>query len=66
MFYRRAWICNTCDNPYETEEIEQLLVDSVNRKVMGYVLQDLQCSKCKEVSQNNCFLSIVPFMNILV
>ncbi|CAL8111322.1 unnamed protein product [Orchesella dallaii] len=49
----RVWTCSACNAAYETDDIEQLLVDSVNRKFMGYVLQDLQCTKCKEIKQDN-------------
>jgi hypothetical protein len=34
------------------EEIEQYLVDILQRKSMAHVLQDLQCTKCKAV--RNC------------
>ena len=30
-----------------------MLIDSLQRKLMGYSLQDLACSKCKEVTANN-------------
>ena len=30
-----------------------MLIDSMQRKFMGYCLQDLSCSKCKEVTQYN-------------
>ena len=30
-----------------------MLIDSLQRKMMGYCLQDLACSKCNEVTANN-------------
>ena len=30
-----------------------MLIDSLQRKFMGYCLQDLACCKCKEVTQYN-------------
>lgn len=30
-----------------------MLIDSMQRKFMGYCLQDLSCSKCREVTQYN-------------
>lgn len=47
------WRCGTCKTPYQTSEIELTLVDIVNRKMMAYVLQDLQCAKCHQVKEDN-------------
>ena len=30
-----------------------ILVDSLQRRIMGFLLQDLQCLKCKEVKMMN-------------
>ena len=30
-----------------------MLIDSLQRKMMGYSLQDLACSKCNEVTASN-------------
>ena len=30
-----------------------MLIDSMQRKCMGFCLQDLSCSKCREVTQYN-------------
>ena len=38
---------------YDNEEIEFLLMDIVDRKSMAYILQDLQCRKCKEIKREN-------------
>ncbi|XP_023347648.1 DNA polymerase epsilon catalytic subunit A, partial [Eurytemora carolleeae] len=50
-----VWICSNgaCQTPYNSQEIEAMLVDCVKRKTMGYILQDLTCDKCKEVTQYN-------------
>ena len=42
-----------CRTPYDTSEIEHQLIDAIQRKVMGYTLQDLQCLKCKEIKMMN-------------
>jgi len=42
-----------CQASYDTEDIEGMLIDSMQRKFMGYCLQDLSCSKCREVTQYN-------------
>ena len=48
-----VWLCAQCYVNYETEEIEKRLIDSLNRKMMSYNLQDLQCVRCKEIKQDN-------------
>lgn len=47
------WKCPICDTSYDNAEMEFLLIDKLNRKSMGYVLQDLQCRKCKEIKREN-------------
>jgi DNA polymerase epsilon subunit 1 len=48
-----CWRCPTCKTDYDTADMEMSLVDVVNRKLMAYVLQDLQCKKCQQVKDNN-------------
>lgn len=47
------WKCPLCTMNYDNEEIEFFLIDAVNRKSMGYMLQDLQCLKCNEIKREN-------------
>ena len=47
--FRAAWSCVQCKTEYDLSEIEQNLVDAINRKSMAYVLQDLTCVKCHQV-----------------
>ncbi|XP_052805264.1 DNA polymerase epsilon catalytic subunit A-like [Mya arenaria] len=47
------WSCIQCKEEYDLEEIEQSLIDSVHRKSMAYVLQDLECAKCNQVKDTN-------------
>lgn len=47
------WKCPICDTSYDNTEIEFLLIDKLNRKSMGYILQDLQCRKCKQIKREN-------------
>ena len=42
-----------CRTPYDMADIEHLLLDAVQRKTMGYVLQDLSCLKCNQVKATN-------------
>jgi len=48
-----VWFCPICKADYETSEIEQLLVETLNRKMMAFVLQDLQCVKCRQIKEDN-------------
>jgi len=50
-----VWLCSSagCGQPYDSTDIEAMLVDVIQRKLMGHCLQDLVCSKCKEVTQYN-------------
>jgi len=51
----QVWLCPnaSCQAPYDTQEIESMLLDCVQRKVMTYILQDLSCTRCGEVTQYN-------------
>lgn len=48
-----TWLCPQCFVNYEIEEIEKRLIDVVNRKLMSYTLQDLQCTRCQQIKQDN-------------
>ncbi|CAL1540665.1 unnamed protein product, partial [Lymnaea stagnalis] len=48
-----AWVCPQCRSEYDSSEIEQTLVDVLQRKSMAYVLQDLSCYKCRGVKDTN-------------
>lgn len=48
-----VWLCAQCSVSYDTEDIESRLIDVLNRKLMSYTLQDLQCTRCKEIKQDN-------------
>ncbi|EFN88114.1 DNA polymerase epsilon catalytic subunit A isoform X1 [Harpegnathos saltator] len=50
---KHIWKCPICETSYDNAEIEFLLIDRLNRKSMGYVLQDLQCQKCKGIKREN-------------
>lgn len=50
---KHVWKCPLCETSYDNAEIEFLLIDTLNRKSMGYMLQDLQCSKCNDIKQEN-------------
>ncbi|KAG7199297.1 hypothetical protein KM043_018152 [Ampulex compressa] len=71
---RYIWKCPLCETCYDNAEIEFLLIDILNRKSMGYVLQDLQCRKCREIKRENInefctcsgeFKTLIPKSDIL-
>ena len=43
-----------------------MLLDIVNRKTMSFVLQDLQCKKCKQVNINKIFKLVRKCKHIFV
>lgn len=47
------WLCSQCYVYYENEEIEIRLLDVMHRKIMSYTLQDLRCTRCKEIKREN-------------
>ncbi|KAF4113792.1 hypothetical protein G5714_006337 [Onychostoma macrolepis] len=47
------WFCSNCQAQYDTESIEMALVEALQKKLMSYTLQDLECSKCKGVKEAN-------------
>lgn len=53
FFFRPVWLCSQCYVYYENEEIEIRLLDVVHRKIMSYTLQDLRCTRCKEIKMDN-------------
>lgn len=50
---RPVWLCSQCYVYYENEEIEIRLLDVIHRKIMSYTLQDLRCTRCKEIKRDN-------------
>ncbi|CRK94685.1 CLUMA_CG008185, isoform A [Clunio marinus] len=48
-----VWLCSQCLMNYDNDEIENRLIDAINRRLMSYTLQDLQCVRCKEIKQDN-------------
>ena len=48
-----VWLCAQCSVSYDSEDIESRLIDVLNRKLISYTLQDLQCDRCKEIKQDN-------------
>ncbi|EFC40096.1 predicted protein [Naegleria gruberi] len=45
--------CKHCSNDFDKSLIEGRLIDYVQNKMVGYQLQDLQCSRCSQINANN-------------
>ncbi|XP_031784892.1 DNA polymerase epsilon catalytic subunit A [Nasonia vitripennis] len=50
---KHVWKCPNCELVYDNNQIEFSLLDTLNRKSMAYIIQDVQCLKCSEVKQDN-------------
>lgn len=50
---RPVWLCAQCFGIYDTDEIELRLLDILQRKIMSYTLQDLRCTRCKQIKREN-------------
>ncbi|XP_026760531.2 DNA polymerase epsilon catalytic subunit 1 [Galleria mellonella] len=46
-------VCPTCNTPYDNQELEWRLIETMNRRAMTYTLQDLICSRCHQVKREN-------------
>lgn len=70
FFSRPVWLCSQCYVYYENDEIEIRLLDVVQRKIMSYTLQDLRCTRCREIKRENmaalcsCAGSFVTLINV--
>ncbi|XP_032807748.1 DNA polymerase epsilon catalytic subunit A [Petromyzon marinus] len=47
------WQCTNCSADYDVEQVQAALVETVQKKIMSHVLQDLVCEKCKGVKEAN-------------
>ncbi|XP_028400533.1 DNA polymerase epsilon catalytic subunit A-like [Dendronephthya gigantea] len=45
--------CPYCQNEYDMQDIEQMLISNAQDKSMAFVLQDVACSKCLGVKDQN-------------
>lgn len=49
----QVWRCKGCGMDYDKSFIEETLVVEVERRAMSYQLQDLKCSKCRQIKVDN-------------
>lgn len=53
QIFRPVWLCAQCSVYYENSDIELQLIELLQRKLMSYTLQDLQCTRCKQIKREN-------------
>jgi len=46
------WLCLICGSEYDRGAIEASIVDAVRRLLTNYQVQDLRCSKCREIKSD--------------
>ncbi|GAA5871954.1 hypothetical protein JCM8547_006199 [Rhodosporidiobolus lusitaniae] len=49
----QPWQCERCSSEYDRASIEALVIDSLQRRLVSYQLQDLRCGKCKTMKAEN-------------
>ncbi|CAH2294920.1 DNA polymerase epsilon catalytic subunit A [Pelobates cultripes] len=47
------WVCTNCQSEYDIDSIEMALVEALQEKLMAFTLQDLVCTKCKGIKEEN-------------
>lgn len=53
LISRPVWLCPQCFVYYDNDEIELRLLDALHRKIMSYTLQDMRCTRCKQIKREN-------------
>ncbi|KAJ8035463.1 DNA polymerase epsilon catalytic subunit A [Holothuria leucospilota] len=47
------WQCEQCDSEYDVDMIEGALIEAVYQASMAFTLQDVICTKCRQVKMHN-------------
>jgi DNA polymerase epsilon subunit 1 len=50
---RKHWTCYHCGHAYDRPACEAALVEGIVRQVAAYQMQDLRCSRCKQIKAAN-------------
>ncbi|KAJ2843776.1 DNA polymerase epsilon catalytic subunit, partial [Coemansia brasiliensis] len=53
------WLCLGCNSTYDSERIEERLIEQLQSMLLTYQTQDLVCSKCRLMKQDNFSLQCV-------
>ncbi|GAA6063514.1 hypothetical protein JCM10212_004727 [Sporobolomyces blumeae] len=49
----QPWTCDRCSAEYDRPAIEALVIESLQRRIASYQLQDLRCGRCKTMKSEN-------------
>lgn len=58
----RQWICEDCGTPYDADDIEERLLNIVDRKLLRYQMQDIREKKTNRVV-TRCLLKLAESSN---
>ncbi|KAM0786880.1 hypothetical protein ACM66B_002305 [Microbotryomycetes sp. NB124-2] len=51
-----VWTCDRCNAEHDKTAIEAAIIDTIQRRCVSYQLQDLKCSRCKQMRTDNLSL----------
>lgn len=51
------WECSVCECEYDRKSIEAMLIDVGRKLLTGFQLQDLRCTRCRQIRSDNLSLS---------
>lgn len=49
----RPWSCERCLAEYDRPAIESSIIATLQKRITAYQLQDLRCSRCKQLKSDN-------------
>ncbi|KAK4057447.1 DNA polymerase epsilon catalytic subunit [Microbotryomycetes sp. JL221] len=50
------WTCDRCNAEHDKSAVEATIIDTIQRRIMSYQLQDLRCTRCKQMRTDNLSL----------
>lgn len=59
IFKNGTWVllCHRCFIPHDNQELESQITICITEQIVNFTLQDLKCSQCDAVKQDNLFIS---------
>jgi DNA polymerase epsilon subunit 1 len=48
-----TWLCDSCGKEYNRVALEELLIQQLQKNITMYQVQDMKCSKCKRIKEDN-------------
>ncbi|WVQ80319.1 DNA polymerase epsilon catalytic subunit A [Cryptococcus sp. DSM 104549] len=50
---KKSWVCHRCDSEYDRFQIEQPLIEILQKMITSYQTQDVVCIKCSQTKSDN-------------